>query len=180
MTASSARSQSGQGRVSEGSQLLYQQGCVGLKAAPASAACSWQGCGTHRLGHMQTLGGCIITEPAVSHTGTPNIPHSVLHFCCSPPKPQSQTGRGLRKGRNFFFPFSNSLQDPPLSFCRASPALATPAALPAPLGPSYIGQSFCTTSRSASAHMLLTLLSSTSQHIHLQGNSLKGYLDNSI
>lgn len=147
---------------------------MGLNAAPASAPCSWQGCGTHQLGHMQTLGGCIITEPAVSY---PNIPYSILHFCCSPPRPQSQTGRDLRKGGNLFSPsptpnihktpspFSGQAQPwPPLQPCEPQIRWAKllyhfqtlSADLPLPT-------------------MLLTLLSSTSQHVHLQGNSLKGH-----
>lgn len=109
---------------------------AGLNAAPPSASCPWQGCGTHQQGHMQTLGGCIIT----SHTATP-IFHTAS-FTSAAPLPSH------RARETFFSPSPTpNIHKIPLSFFRASPALATPAALPAPLSPRYIGQSFCTTSK---------------------------------
>lgn len=117
---------------------------AGLSAAPAAASCTWQGCGTHQL-DPPCLGGCIITEPALSCTANPAFHPLVLLLPSQATEPDWE--RSKEKEKVFSPSPARHIHKTPLSFFRASPPLAPPAALPAPLSPRYIGQSFCTASK---------------------------------
>lgn len=173
-------SQTGQGVIrGQPAAHAVTGGLRGAKWVPqSSAACSWQGCGTHQQGPTQTLGGCIITGPAAGPYGHPDIPHPSILL---PPPQATEPARERSEGRErLFLPLSHSqrTRTPPLP-SQGKPSPSHPCSPASSTGPKPSLQ-ICHLHQLSPAHALATLLPSTPQNILLRGKSLKGGLGNGV
>lgn len=139
-------------------QYLARQGVRGQPVAISAGLCGAECCPSLSIlplaglwdpparPHASLGGAASSLSQQLSHTGTPTF--HTASFTSAAPLPSHRARLGEIQGRNFFTPSPiPNKHKTPLSFFRASPALATPAALPALLSPRYAGQSFCTTSK---------------------------------